>query len=398
MAVLAIIMSLVLACPIAGCSSSSTDEGSSTGSASEAVPDSDDGVEDEDEAAVAETEEDEAEEATLTVHFIDVGQGDSTFIELPDGKTMLIDAGPEESGRDVVSYIEDLGYTSIDYVVATHPHEDHIGGLPRILEEFEVGEVWAPAAVTSTKIYEEFLDAVEDAGLQIHAASTGKTIASEDETGYSIEVLGPSADLDSDDMNEYSAVILLEYGGTSFLITGDASADDLLEWTSGSVDVLKVAHHGSYTGTTEELASQLSPAVAVISYEKGNSYGHPHQSVLDALEEVGAEIYGTAANGTIVVTSDGSSIEVETEHWGTVKAGEGDEDDDESDDEGEDGDESTASATSELDGDTTVYVTRTGKKYHASEDCKGLENANSILETTLEEAEEEGYEPCSICY
>lgn len=333
-------------------------------------------------------EGDGGDDGDLVVHFLDVGQGDATFIELPNGETMLIDASTEEYGDVVASYIEDLGYDSIDYVVATHPHDDHIGGMPEVLTSFDVGEIWAPSAVTTTQVYEDFLDAVEGAGLSINTAVAGKTILVDGD--LSIEILGPASDCDSDDMNDWSVVILVTYDGTSFLFCGDASADDIYDWTEGAVDVLKVAHHGSYTGTTDELAEKLSPEIAVISYGEGNSYGHPYQSVLDALEAVGADIYGTAVNGTVVVTSDGVDIWVECDEAGTVVAG-GDSDSSNDDDD-------DASSLTDATDTTVVYITATGSKYHSTTSCSGLSNAKALYETTLVEAIENGYEACKICW
>lgn len=260
--------------------------------------------------------------ANLTVHFIDVGQGDCTFIELPDGSCVLIDAGERSASDDVISYIRSLGYSSIDYVIATHPHADHIGGLIDVLGEFEVGELWAPAVSASTNTFFDFLEAVEDAGLSINVALQGDVIVSSEEWGYSLEVLGPDDDVSGDDLNDYSLILLLTYGENTVLLAGDAPYEETLQDVDGHVDVLKVAHHGSYTGTNQSLAEILSPSIAVISYGEDNSYGHPHQVTLDALESVGATIYGTAVNGTVVVTLDGSTVSVEVEREGTVVAGE----------------------------------------------------------------------------
>ena len=345
----------------------------------------------------------------VTLHFIDVGQGDCTFIELPDGSCMLIDAGTEENGTSVVSYIRSLGYSKVDYVVATHPHADHIGGLVEVLESLEVGEVWAPEVTTSTNIFSVFLDAVEDAGLQIYAAESGDVIASSDEAGYSIQVIGPISGTSSSDLNTYSLIMLLTFGDTTALFTGDASSAQILAVRDEHVDVLKVAHHGSSTGTTASLASALSPVCAVISYGANNSYGHPTQTVLDALEAVGASIYGTAVNGTVVVTMDGTSVTCVTTTVGTVVAG--DSDGTEESDEAEASDasntgsstESTTAAESEGTSSTseasatTVYVTEYGEKYHTAT-CRYIRNATTtVTAMTEEEAVAAGYEACKVC-
>ena len=253
----------------------------------------------------------------LVVHFLDVGQGDATFIELPDGTCLLIDAGGADTAEDLIAAIQALGYTRIDYLVATHPHADHLGGMTAVIEAFEIGELWASAATTTTTTYERFLDAASAAGLTITLAQAGMTITVAD--GCSVTVLGPAADAETDDLNEASVVIRIDYGTTSFLFTGDASAENL---PTDAVSVLKVSHHGSNAGLTYELADALSPAIAVISYGLDNDYGHPKQRVLDILASVGAEVYGTGANGDVTVTSDGATLTVTCEKAGEVTAGE----------------------------------------------------------------------------
>ena len=410
----ALLACVLLAAGLCGCSGGEggADSDAGTGADAEsqgsvAVEAADEGGADADESdadADADADASPADGAALTVHFLDVGQGDSTFIELPDGETMLIDAGTEDYGDEVVAYIEALGYERIDYVVATHPHDDHIGGLAEVLENFEVGQLWAPDAESDTWSYEDFVEEAEEEDLKIHEACAGEEIVDAAEEDLSVEVLGPEEGLESEDLNDYSVVLYIEYEEISFLFTGDAAEEDLEdeveelaadEGGDADVDVLKVAHHGSDTGTDETLAEELSCEVAVISYEEGNSYGHPDQSVLDALEDAGAEVYGTGANGTVVVESDGEElVQVEVEESGEVEAGVYTGDDTEGDGDGG----ADASAADDLDEDDTVYVTATGSKYHSSEDCWGLRNANSVTAVTLEEAEDRGLEPCAVCW
>ncbi len=279
----------------------------------------------------------------LKVHFIDVGQGDSAFVELPDGKTMLIDAGTRASSGVVKGYIDSLGYDRIDYVVATHPHEDHIGGLPVVLRSFDIGAVYAPKAQSNTRIFEEFLDAVEDKGLEITTAYKGRSVSdgasatpSSSQNGthdtsakgttnatnsgsakdssvsdsYKISILSPSQYANPDDLNDASVVLRIEYGKSSFLFTGDAGSDILSSVAYQPCTVLKVSHHGSRTGTTKSLVKTLNPGAAVISVGEDNSYGHPSQQVLDALENV--KVYRTDKNGTIIATSTGDDVRIAT--------------------------------------------------------------------------------------
>ena len=264
----------------------------------------------------------------LKVHFIDVGQGDSAFVELPDGKTMLIDAGTRASSGVVKGYVEALGYDRIDYVVATHPHEDHIGGLPVVLRSFDVGAVYAPKAQANTRIFEEFLDAVEGKGLEITTAYKGRAIGeyateqtggraneranerANDTENYKISILSPTQYANPEDLNDASVVIRIEYGKASFLFTGDAGSDVLSSTVYQPCSVLKVSHHGSRTGTTKSLVKTLKPGAAVISVGEDNSYGHPSQQVLEALGDT--KVYRTDKNGTIIATTTGDEVRMAT--------------------------------------------------------------------------------------
>lgn len=328
----------------------------------------------------------------LKAHFIDVGQGDSEFIELPDGKTLLIDGGPTDAGEKVLSYIKDLGYSRIDYVVATHPHEDHIGGLTTVISSLEVGELWAPDASTNTETFENFLDAIESRGIETHGASAGKSIGESDL--YSIQILGPQGGASYDDLNDASAIVLLTYGQNRFLFTGDASSSLISQACNTHVDVLKVGHHGSRTSTNAALATSLSPTYAVISYGIGNSYGHPTQEALDALS--GTTVYGTGVNGTVTIESDGTSLSASAEKDGTVVAGDTDSGSESSDSTGAAAAGAIGSQTAAGDGsDPTVYTTKTGGKYHR-EGCQYLRK--SKIPISLSEAKAQGLEPCSKCH
>lgn len=268
----------------------------------------------------AEVQESQPQLGDLKAHFIDVGQGDSELVQLPDGKWMLIDAGDSEHGRTVVNYLRAQNVSKIDYLVATHPHADHIGGMEDVLSSFDVGELWMPNATTTTQTFESFIDTVQDKGIPTKEAKAGQNIVGS-EAGYEVSILGPQEGTSSDDLNDYSAVIKVTYGDTSFLFTGDAPAQEIVEDAPGHVDVLKVAHHGSETGTNGAVLAVTTPQYAVMSYEEGNSYGHPDQSVLDAISASGATPYSTAANGNIVATSDGQTVSISTSQQGTISAG-----------------------------------------------------------------------------
>lgn len=239
------------------------------------------------------------------VHFIDVGQGDSELVELPNGQTMLIDAGTPQSGNQVANEIKSLGYSRIDYLVATHPHADHIGGMAEIINSFDIGEIYMPKVSTTTATYENLLDAIAAKGLSIHTAKAGVTIAADNT--FSVQIISPMLD-DYADINDWSAIIRYNTASKNILFTGDAGKDVIRDANPGKIDVLKVSHHGSRTGTDEALATELSPAYAVISCGLNNSYGHPHEEVLDALK--GTQLYRTDLQGTIDMTIDANGISI----------------------------------------------------------------------------------------
>ena len=261
--------------------------------------------------------------APLVATFLDVGQGDSAFLSLPDGSTLLIDGSDYKAGPQIVAWLRSQGIQRVDHVLATHPHADHIGGLIDVLASVEVGTVWLPDVDADTATSNEFLDAIELAGCSVKEAKVDEEMAAGQ--GFSVRLLWPPPGLDSSDLNDYSALALVTCGDKTMLFTGDASAritaDACIDAGVGHVDVLKVAHHGGEAGTSQELARLLTPTYAVISYGQDNYYGHPTQEALDALAEVGTQVYGTAVNGNVTVTIDGSQVNVATERDGTVTAG-----------------------------------------------------------------------------
>ena len=242
----------------------------------------------------------------LNVHFIDVGQGDSTFIELPCGETMLIDAGEWTEADDVIEYIKSQGANRIDYLIGTHPHSDHIGGLADVVNEFEIGKIYMPKASNATKTFERLLDAIEENNVDVYTAKADVVIYEDNET--KIEIVAPvSSGYES--LNDYSAVIRLMYGETSFLFMGDAEALSENEIKANiSSNVLKVGHHGSKTSSSKKFLYRVMPEIAVISVGEDNDYGHPSKTVLNRLDGLGAKILRTDECGDIVIQSDGSNI------------------------------------------------------------------------------------------
>ena len=244
----------------------------------------------------------------LQVYYIDVGQADSILI-INKEDAMLIDAGNNEDGEDVVNFIKDKGITKLDYVVGTHPHEDHIGGLDDVINsDIEIENVLMPKIETTTKTFEDVVDAISNKGLTVKAPSKGDTFTLGDSN---LEVMTDSI-LDEDNLNLSSITLRLQYGNNSFLFMGDSEEENEKTITWPKTDVLKVGHHGSSTSSSEEFLNEVKPSISIIMAGKGNSYGLPKEEIVERLENVGSKVYRTDENGTIEVTSDGNNINVTT--------------------------------------------------------------------------------------
>jgi competence protein ComEC len=249
---------------------------------------------------------------TLQVRFLDVGQADSELIQC-DGKSMLIDAGTNATATSLVATLKGLGITRFDVVVGTHPHEDHIGGLDNVISSFDIGIVYMPEVSADTDTFRDVLTAIKNKGLSITTPVPG--------TGFDLgkahfTIFAPNS-ASYDDLNNYSIVLRMDYGNTSFLFTGDAQAlseqEMLTKGFNLKVDVLKVGHHGSSTSTLPAFLKAVSPRYAVIEVGKGNDYGHPAQVTLDDLRSAGVTVYRTDLNGTVTITSDGVSLNMRSE-------------------------------------------------------------------------------------
>lgn len=253
-----------------------------------------------------------AESGQLQVHFLDVGQADCILIISPSGKSVLIDGGNNEDGPGIVSYLKAQGVKELEGLIATHPHEDHIGGLDQVLQSIPTKNVYLPDATANTRTFTEFISAVKSSGAKRIQAREGVALEIPGCTGV---FLAPNQD-HYEDLNNYSAVLKLTYGRVSFLFTGDAEdlseAEMLKKGRDLKATVLKVGHHGSSSSTTKEFLRAVSPQYAVISVGADNDYGHPTPTVLKRLNEAGAKVYRTDLSGTIVAKTDGESIEFST--------------------------------------------------------------------------------------
>ncbi len=243
----------------------------------------------------------------LKVYFIDVGQGDSIFIQ-SDEKTMLIDAGTNEAGPKIVNFLQEKGIEKIDYLIGTHPHEDHIGGLDDIILSFPIGTFYMPKVQTNTKTFEDVLDAAMEKGIAI----TSPKIEDTYQVGKA-NCTFLSSKIDKSNLNLSSLVIHMTYEGQSFLFMGDAEKENEEAKFWPQVDVLKIGHHGSKTSSSKAFLKQTNPQIAIISLGKDNIYHHPSQEVIARLEQINTQIYRTDVSGTILLLCDGKNILIEKE-------------------------------------------------------------------------------------
>jgi len=256
--------------------------------------------------------EEQQDTSGLSVHIIDVGQGDSILV-CCEGKNMLIDAGTPDESDTVENYMRSCGVKSLDYIICTHPHNDHIGGMADVINDMDIGTIIMSDATTTTQSYENLLNAISSKKKAITRAKVGNSYKL---GGAAFVILAPVGTYD--DLNETSVVIKLTYIRKSFLFTGDASEasekDMLAENRDLSADVLKVGHHGSSTATTQEFLNAVHPSFAAISVGQGNSYGLPNTVVIQRLKDAGIKIFRTDTDGTIVFQSDGTNITYKEEN------------------------------------------------------------------------------------
>ncbi len=257
---------------------------------------------------------------TLEVHYIDVGQGDATLIKCGD-RAMLIDAGENDKGTKVQSYLQSQGISKLDYVIGTHPDSDHIGGLDVILYKFDCGTILMPDKSSDNSSYRDVMSAMKSKSYKQTAPEIGKTYALGDATFI---IIAPNKTYNT--TNDASIGVLLQFGQKRFLFTGDAESqsesDIVVNGIDIDCDVYKVGHHGSKTSSSVALLNEASPAYAVISCGENNDYGHPHAQTLNELRSRGIKVFRTDEQGTIVATTDGNDIKWNCSPSDSWKAGE----------------------------------------------------------------------------
>lgn len=248
------------------------------------------------------------------VHFLDVGQGDSILVLLPDGKTMLVDGGKREMGNTVIQYLKEQDINSLDLVVSTHPDADHLGGLLAVLENITVRAILDSGNAHTTETYSDYLRLIQEKNIPVSIAKEGQLL--DLDKRVKIEVLN-SGD-PNEESNEASIVLKLSMGTIDFLLTADAEAPQeaqMVQTYNVEAEILKAGHHGSSTSTSAMFLDEVKPKVAILSYGLGNQYGHPHKEVIDRLNQWGAMIYSTAESGSIVVKTNGSTYDVLANPW-----------------------------------------------------------------------------------
>jgi len=243
-------------------------------------------------------------------HFIDVGQGDSTLIILPNNKTMLIDGGKSKYGYTIVNYIKKLNIKKIDYLIMTHPDADHIGGINTIINNFDIGNIYMTDTISTTKTFEDLLLNIESKNLGFTTLKADDEIVLGDD--FNVTVVSPVKKYE--DTNEMSIVVKIIYKNNSFLLMGDAGdkaeQDILNSNTNITANLIKIGHHGSKYSSSSNFIQKVNPQYAIISVGKDNQYGHPSIEVLNILERFKVKIYRTDLQGDIIAISNGNTIEI----------------------------------------------------------------------------------------
>ena len=326
----------------------------------------------------------------LAVHFLDVGQGDSILLVDRDD-TMLIDGGNPENGDEVVNYLKSLGITQLDYVVATHNHADHAGGLTTVVEKLDVAKLYVTNS-EATSASKKLIAAAKAKNVPVSTPSPGTSLAF---GGSTIAFLGPLSV--HEDVNNDSIVMKVTHNSHRFLFTGDmgqeAEQELLAQNNDLEADVLKVGHHGSSTSTGYVFLRAVNPRYSVISCGKNNDYGHPHEETLSRLNDVGSTLFRTDLLGTIIATSEGDQLSFNkpgitpTQPYQEV----------------DNGLASTTTPiqetpTSTATAETAMFIGNKNSKVYHLPTCPSLpKEANRIYLNSLDDVHAQGLTPCGVC-
>lgn len=325
----------------------------------------------------------QANQDVMEVHFIDVGQGDSTLIKC-GGHAMLIDAGDDSKGTAIQNYLQKQNVEKLDYLVLTHPDSDHIGGAPVIITKFEIDQVFASDYRNDNPTYEKLMQALDYKRLQYTTPEPGSQYL----LGTAlITILAPNKEYDN--INDSSIALIIRNGENSFLFTGDAGEmaeqDILNNKIDISADVYKAGHHGSKYSTSQEFFQAVAPDYAVISCKEGNDYGHPHAETLNTFRINGVKTYRTDEDGSIIAVSDGKNITFNVPPSQTWKAGEPDREE---------------AAPAPLQEDAVYVLNKNTKKFHKP-DCDSVGTIKDKNREDTSKSREEiislGYVPCNRC-
>ena len=312
--------------------------------------------------------------AGLTVHYIDVGQADSILLQC-DGEAMLIDGGNVADSQTVVSYLQRQGVEELAYVVNIHAHEDHVGGLAGVLAVFEADAVWCPVTEYESQCFADFVTYTEAQGLSLTCPAPGSVFSLGE---AQVTVLGPVEDYA--ETNNTSLVLRVDYGSTSFLFTGDmereAEAELLDSGADLEADVLKAGHHGSDTSSSYPFLRAVAPSYVLISVGEGNSYGHPGDGALSRFRDADAVVYRTDLQGEIIVTSDGASLQFETDRYAA---------------------QTNPTEAEKEPGQVTYIGNKKSKIFHLPTCANLPAEKNRITFSDYDAAIAEGYVPCGSC-